>query len=339
MEEKGYLVTEHIKTNRIIYADEAACALTGIAADELLQSDPYKVTEELEVTKIPFDSTHFLWILDTVHNYRQRLTELERSNKALEDALKAAEDANCAKSSFLSNMSHDIRTPMNAIMGMTSIGLAHIDEKLRVQDCLLKIKTASAHLMSLVNDVLDMSRIDSGRMTLNEEEFSIADLIHDIVVIMRPQAMLKNQDLQFDITDIYEENLLGDPLRLRQIIVNIIGNAVKYTQENGNIKVSFSQYKKDGTQNCKADGEKVWLLFICEDNGMGMSREFLQRIFMPFERVKNSTIGKIEGTGLGMSIVKSLVDSMGGNIEVESEEGKGSKFTVRLPVSVTLRSF
>ena len=338
MEEKGYLVTEHIKPNRIIYADEAACALTGIAADELLQSDPYKVTEELEVTKIPFDSTHFLWILDTVNNYRQRLTELERSNKALEDALKAAEEANCAKSSFLSNMSHDIRTPMNAIMGMTSIGLAHIDEKLRVQDCLLKIKTASAHLMSLVNDVLDMSRIDSGRMTLNEEEFSIADLIHDIVVIMRPQAMLKNQDLQFDITDIYEENLLGDPLRLRQIIVNIIGNAVKYTQENGSIKVSFSQYKKDGTQDCEANGEKVWLLFICEDNGMGMSREFLQRIFMPFERVKNSTIGKIEGTGLGMSIVKSLVDSMGGNILVESEEGKGSRFTVRLPISVTLQS-
>lgn len=338
MEEKGYLVTEHTKTNRIIYADEAACALTGIAADELLQSDPYKVTEELEVTKIPFDSTHFLWILDTVHNYMQRLLELERSNKALEDALRAAEDANRSKSSFLSNMSHDIRTPMNAIMGMTSIGLAHIDEKLRVQDCLLKIKTASAHLMSLVNDVLDMSRIDSGRMTLNEEEFSIADLIHDIVVIMRPQAVLKNQDLQFDITDIYEENLLGDPLRLRQIIVNIIGNAVKYTQENGSIKVSFSQYKKDGTQDCEANGEKVWLLFICEDNGMGMSREFLQRIFMPFERVKNSTIGKIEGTGLGMSIVKSLVDSMGGNISVESEEGKGSRFTVRLPISVTLQS-
>ncbi len=338
MEEKGYLVTEHTKTNRIIYADEAACALTGIAADELLQSDPYKVTEELEVTKIPFDSTHFLWILDTVHNYMQRLLELERSNKALEDALRAAEDANRSKSSFLSNMSHDIRTPMNAIMGMTSIGLAHIDEKLRVQDCLLKIKTASAHLMSLVNDVLDMSRIDSGRMTLNEEEFSIADLIHDIVVIMRPQAVLKNQDLQFDITDIYEENLLGDPLRLRQIIVNIIGNAVKYTQENGSIKVSFSQYKKDGTQDCESNGEKVWLLFICEDNGMGMSREFLQRIFMPFERVKNSTIGKIEGTGLGMSIVKSLVDSMGGNISVESEEGKGSRFTVRLPISVTLQS-
>lgn len=338
MEEKGYLVTEHTKTNRIIYADEAACALTGIAADDLLQSDPYKVTEELEVTKIPFDSTHFLWILDTVHNYMQRLLELERSNKALEDALRAAEDANRSKSSFLSNMSHDIRTPMNAIMGMTSIGLAHIDEKLRVQDCLLKIKTASAHLMSLVNDVLDMSRIDSGRMTLNEEEFSIADLIHDIVVIMRPQAVLKNQDLQFDITDIYEENLLGDPLRLRQIIVNIIGNAVKYTQENGSIKVSFSQYKKDGTQDCESNGEKVWLLFICEDNGMGMSREFLQRIFMPFERVKNSTIGKIEGTGLGMSIVKSLVDSMGGNISVESEEGKGSRFTVRLPISVTLQS-
>lgn len=341
MEEKGYLVTEQTKINRIVYADAAACALTGVSAEELLLSDPFEVTKELEVTKIPFDSAHFLWVLDTAYNNRQRLLELERANKALEDALKAAEAANRAKSSFLSNMSHDIRTPMNAIMGMTTIGLAHIDEKVRVQDCLLKIKTASAHLMSLVNDVLDMSRIDSGRMTLNEEEFSIADLIHDIVVIMRPQAAVKNQKLEFDITDIYEENLMGDPLRLRQIIVNIIGNAVKYTQEEGSIKVSFSQYRKSGEHFCQHDescSDAVWFLFICEDNGMGMSGEFLQRIFVPFERVKNSTIGKIEGTGLGMSIVKSLVDSMGGDISVESEEGKGSKFTVRIPISAALQS-
>ncbi len=338
MEEKGYLVTEQTETNRIIYANAAACVLTGFSAEELLLTDPYKVTEELKVTKISFDSTHFLWILDASNNCRKKMTELERTNKALEDALRAAEEANRAKSIFLSNMSHDIRTPMNAIMGMTTIGLSHIDEKVRVQDCLLKIKTASAHLMSLVNDVLDMSRIDSGRMTLNEEEFSIADLIHDIVVIMRPQAALKNQELEFDITDIYEENLLGDPLRLRQIIVNIIGNAVKYTQENGSIKVGFSQYKSESDNSRKSGGEVIWLLFVCEDNGMGMSKEFLQRIFVPFERVKNSTIGKIEGTGLGMSIVKSLVDSMGGDIDVESEEGKGSKFTVRLPISVTLQS-
>ena len=149
------------------------------------------------------------------------MSELEQINAALEEALEAAKAANQAKSVFLSNMSHDIRTPMNAIVGMTSIALSHIDEKARVQDCLLKIKTASMHLMSLVNDVLDMSRIDSGRLALNEEEFSLADLFHDIAVIVRPQAEQKNQMLQIDIGQILEENLIGDSLRLRQIMVNI----------------------------------------------------------------------------------------------------------------------
>jgi len=211
--------------------------------------------------------------------------------------LAAAEAANQAKSRFLSNMSHDIRTPMNAIMGMTAIGLSHIDEKARVQDCLEKIRTASAHLMSLVNDVLDMSRIDSGRMTLSEERFSLADLVHDLAVILRPQAEQKGQELTFEIGRIEEENLVGDPLRLRQILVNIIGNAVKYTQEGGAILVRFAQ---------RLAGEgRVWLDFLCEDNGMGMS------------------------------IVKNLVDSMGGRIEVESQEGKGSRFTVALPLPVS----
>lgn len=254
----------------------------------------------------------------------RRAEELERENAELKQALAAAESANRAKSLFLSNMSHDIRTPMNAIVGMTAIGLSHIDEKARVQDCLEKIRTASSHLMSLVNDVLDMSRIDSGRMVINEERFSLADLVHDVAVIVRPQAAQKKQELTFEIGQIEEENLAGDALRLRQILVNIIGNAVKYTQEGGSILVRFAQRP--------AEEGRVWLDFLCEDNGMGMSEEFLKRIFLPFERVHSGAVNQIEGTGLGMSIVKNLVDSMDGQIAVQSREGEGSRFTVSLPL-------
>lgn len=265
----------------------------------------------------------------------EKLTDaakLEQINAKLTQALEAAEAANRAKSTFLSNMSHDIRTPMNAILGMASIALSHIDEKARVQDCLLKIQTASTHLMSLVNDVLDMSRIDSGRMTINEEAFSLADLVHDIAVIVRPQAQQKGQNLQIEIGQIDRERLLGDPLRLRQIAVNIIGNAVKYTQEGGEIRVRLQQ--RPGEKGASGE-ETVWLDFSCEDNGIGMSSEFLEKVFLPFERVRNTTISKIEGTGLGMAIVKNLVEQMGGRIEVESKEGIGSRFLVTLPFAVS----
>ena len=268
-----------------------------------------------------------------VEEQKKKIAKLERQVGILEEELHSAEEVNKSKSRFLSNMSHDIRTPMNAIMGMTSIGLSHIDEKLRVQDCLNKVQTASTHLMSLVNDVLDMSRIDSGRLVLNEEPFSLADLIHDVSVIIRPQAVQKKQTFQIEIGRIEEENLLGDPLHLRQILVNIIGNAVKYTQEKGEITVSFSQYREEND----TDPEKVWLDFWCKDNGIGMSSEFLERIFVPFERVHNDITRKIEGTGLGMSIVKNLVERMGGGITVESKEGVGSCFTVKLPIGVSLQ--
>ena len=261
------------------------------------------------------------------HTDRTYVEELERDNAELRAALHEAEEANQAKSRFLSNMSHDIRTPMNAIVGMTAIGLSHIDEKARVQDCLNKIQTASSHLMSLVNDVLDMSRIDSGRITLSEEELSLADLVHDVAVIVRPQAERKKQALHIQIADVTAEELVGDSLRLRQILVNIIGNAVKYTQEGGEIQVRFSQ--RPGPEG------RVWLDFSCQDNGMGMSQEFLGKIFLPFERVRSAATRQIEGTGLGMSIVKRLVDTMGGVIAVESQEGKGSRFTVSLPLPVS----
>ena len=261
---------------------------------------------------------------------RAYVEQLERENTALKAALREAEEANQAKSRFLSNMSHDIRTPMNAIVGMTAIGLAHIDEKARVHDCLDKIQTASAHLMSLVNDVLDMSRIDSGRMVLNSEEFSLADLVHDVAVIVRPQAAQKKQSLQLRIDGVREEYLVGDPLRLRQILVNIIGNAVKYTQDGGDIQASFAQRPAPDRKK-----PAVWLDFICQDNGIGMSQEFLERIFLPFERVQNAAVSKIEGTGLGMSIVKRLVDSMEGAITVDSQEGQGSRFQISLPLPIS----
>lgn len=269
-----------------------------------------------------------------LENRDKQVEELEQRIAELEERLSTAEKINQAKSSFLSNMSHDIRTPMNAIMGMTSIGLAHIDEKARVQDCLNKIQTASMHLMSLVNDVLDMSRIDSNRLTLSEEAFSLADLIHDISVIVRPQAARKNQQMEIGIERIEQEDLVGDELHLRQILVNIIGNAVKYTPDGGKIEILFSERQ---TEACGADEpaqKKVWFCFECRDNGIGMSEDFLKRIFIPFERVHNEITSKIEGTGLGMSIVKNLVERMGGQIAVESKEGEGSCFTVNIPIAV-----
>lgn len=336
-EKKGYLVVEQSQNDpsSILFADKEACTLTGLTIEDLQTANPVQATKNLSITKITLDKTHELWILDTLPNPQSRLAELEQINATLKDALREAEEVNQAKSSFLSNMSHDIRTPMNAIMGMTAIGLSHIDEKPRVQDCLLKIKTTSTHLMSLVNDVLDMSRIDSGRMTLNEEPFSLADLIHDITVIVRPQAAQKNHNLQIEIGQIYEENLLGDPLRLRQILVNIIGNAIKYTLKNGEIYVYFKQYYAKPLPSKQQKNSVIWLDFLCKDNGMGMSQEFLERIFVPFERVNNAATNKIEGTGLGMSIVKNLVDRMGGQITVESQEGSGSSFHIEVPITIS----
>ena len=275
-------------------------------------------------------SSHLEELKKTNAALSREVERLTQANSALEQALAEAQAANQAKSRFLSNMSHDIRTPMNAIVGMTAIGLAHIDEKARVHDCLGKIQTASAHLMSLVNDVLDMSRIDSGRITLSEEAFSLADLVHDVAVIVRSQAVQKNQSIQIDIGDILEENLIGDPLRLRQILVNIIGNAVKYTPDGGHIQICFSQSSAPDLQGRPA----VRMVFSCRDDGIGMTPEFLQRIFLPFERVSSAAVNKIEGTGLGMSIVKKLVDAMGGVISVESEEDKGSLFRVELPLLI-----
>ncbi len=326
MKETAYLIIKSINNQLSVeYADDEAVKIIGndVFSNENVLDNLSDYG--LDVSIIKLNDNRELWKLENKDLKIKKEEEKSKADLDLKAALHQAEAANKAKSAFLSNMSHDIRTPMNAIIGMTAIGLSHIDEKARVQDCLLKIQNASSHLMCLINDVLDMSRIDSGRLTIAQDNFSIADLVHDVMIMMRPQAAKKNQNLKIEIGKIYCENLFGDALHLRQIMVNIIGNAVKYTLENGNISVSISQYYLSD------NSKKVWLSFKCSDTGIGMNEDFLKRIFLPFERELNSTTEKIEGTGLGMSIVKNLVDSMGGDIKVESKEGEGSVFTLHIP--------
>ncbi len=248
---------------------------------------------------------------------------LLQENERLKEQLKQAEAANTAKEVFLSNMSHDIRTPMNAIVGMTALAQKHIDEKVRVADALSKIETASGHLLSLINDVLDTSRLNSGRMKLSSDRFSLSDLLHEITIIVRPLADQKHHTWQLIADDIEMESFYGDALQLRQIIVNIVNNAIKYTEDGGRVTLRVSE---------KLDGDLCRLNFECEDNGVGMSPDFLKRVFEPFERVNNSTVSRIEGTGLGMSIVKKLVDAMGGDVSVQSTLGVGTTVTVSVPL-------
>ena len=258
------------------------------------------------------------------HNSKATEAVLRHEIETLKRELSEARSANAAKEAFLSSMSHDIRTPMNAIIGMTALARKHIDEKSRVLDALSKIDTAGAHLLGLINDVLDMSRINSGRMKLTPAPFAVSDLLHDLQIIVRPQMDQKHHSWRLSAENIEQEILIGDALRLRQIYVNIISNAVKYTPSGGRIESCFSEETEDG---------RCSLLFRCEDNGIGMTPEFLSRIFEPFERAESSATGGIEGTGLGMSIVRSLVQAMDGDIQIDSEHGRGTAVSIRIPLA------
>lgn len=253
-----------------------------------------------------------------------RRKELQ-SQRALKDALDAAMFANQAKSDFLSRMSHDIRTPMNAIIGMTAIAGAHLDDTERVKDSLAKISASSRHLLGIINDILDMSKIESGKASLNEEDFNLSDLLTNLFDMVRPQVRERKHELKVYIHDIKHEDVVGDPLRIQQVFVNIMSNAIKYTPEGGVITVSVSENEKLIPKT-----ETACYEFIFEDNGIGMPPEFLSKIFEPFERVEDLRTSKIQGTGLGMAITKNIVNMMGGQIDIESEVGKGSKFTVTI---------
>ena len=246
-------------------------------------------------------------------------------NQALSDAVAAAETANRAKSTFLSNMSHDIRTPMNAIIGFTTLALSNIDDKERVKDYLAKTLASSNHLLSLINDVLDMSRIESGKIHLEEVEVNLSDVLHDLKTIVSGKIYAKQLELYMDATDVTDEDVYCDKTRLNQILLNLLSNAIKFTPAGGTVSVRVRQLagKVHGCGQYE---------FRIKDNGIGMSPEFAKKIFEPFERERTSTVSRIQGTGLGMAITKNIVDMMGGTIEVQTAQGKGSEFIICLPL-------
>ncbi len=248
---------------------------------------------------------------------REQFAELE---KAREEAV----SANKAKSEFLSNMSHDIRTPMNAIVGMSAIATANIDNVQQVQNCLRKITLSSKHLLGLINDVLDMSKIESGKMTLNMDQVSLREVVEGIVNIVQPQIKEKNQQFEVIINDIMTENVCCDSVRLNQILLNFLSNAIKFTPEGGKIQLSMEE------EESSRGKDWVRIHLMVKDNGIGMSEEFSRKIFDSFTREDSARVQKIQGTGLGMAITKYIVDAMGGTIDVKSEHGKGTEFHVEL---------
>lgn len=262
---------------------------------------------------------------------KKEITESVRKQReqtqALQDALMQAQHANRAKTTFLSNMSHDIRTPMNAIIGFTTIAVSHIDNKDQVRDCLQKVLSSSNHLLSLINDILDMSRIESGKVQIKEQDCNISELMHNLVNIIQPQVKAKQLELFIDTFEIVNEDVIADALKLNQVFINLLSNAVKYTPAGGSI--AFRIMQKTTFRHGYGD-----YVFIIKDNGIGMSSEFVEHIFEPFERESTVTQSGIQGTGLGMAITKNIVEMMGGEIHVESEVGKGSTFTVEISLKL-----
>ncbi len=269
----------------------------------------------------------FAVLLWTFIRYRHKTNQFnaaqKKTNAALADALNAANAANNAKTSFLSNMSHDIRTPMNGIVGMTAIAAAHIDDKARVEDCLTKITSSSKHLLGLINEVLDMSKIESGKIDLNEEPCNLCELMDDLLTLNKPQANAKNQDITVHVLDVFHEDVIGDGLRLQQVFTNLVSNAIKYTPNGGKIEITL-------LEKPSSSSKLAWYEFIVEDNGIGMSESYLPHVFDAFTRADESTANETQGTGLGMPIARNIARMMDGDIAVESTLGKGSKFTASL---------
>ena len=261
-------------------------------------------------------------------NVDEQTREAMAQNQLLADALAQAQHANVAKTNFLSSMSHDIRTPMNAIIGFTSMALRHFDNQAQVKDSLEKVLSSSNHLLGLINDILDMSRIDSGRVEIQEQECNLSELVHSLIHIIQPQITAKQQIFNIDAFQVKNEYVHADQLKVNQVLINILSNAVKYTPATGTIFFRISQFDSDKPGYAKYE-------FRVKDNGMGMSKEFLKHIFDPFERdLSNTKTLGIQGTGLGMTITKKMVELMDGKIEVESELDKGSEFIVTLELKL-----
>ncbi len=261
-------------------------------------------------------------------NIDDRVQAETEQREKLRDALMLAETANNAKTQFLSSMSHDIRTPMNAIIGMTTLASKHLDDKEYMKSCLSKMALASNHLLTLINDVLDISKVESGKMSLNPIVFSMADTVTNLVNIVRQQVSAKGLKFDVRVHNIKKEHLFADELRLNQIFINILSNAVKYTPEGGYVSMDISEEFIAGVS------DRVRVIYVVKDTGIGMSKEFQEHMFESFSRANPEQFGDVQGSGLGLTISKTMIDMMGGTIECESEPGKGSTFTVVLELPI-----
>ena len=253
--------------------------------------------------------------------------ELKRQQKILQDALLVAQKANDAKRDFLSRMSHEIRTPMNAIIGMSAVAFNYLDDKKRTADCLSKITFSSKHLLMLLNDVLDMSKIENGKLNIHQELFDLKNLVTSLADINYGLATAKGLAFEIVISGFKDELLLGDSMRVNQILLNLLSNAIKFTPKGGSVRLEIRMLR--------SASDKIWLRFIVKDSGIGMKKEFLEHLYEPFEQADNGIARKYGGTGLGMAITKNLVAIMDGTIEVESQEGAGTTFMVDLPFGVS----
>ncbi len=312
----GYLLKRFVDGQQEIVLDYWTHDLSG---HEFCARQAFYLTRD--------DVSGDVMVMSVVRDITSQVIEQREQTKALQDALMLARHANEAKSTFLSNMSHDIRTPMNAIIGFTTIAASHLDNKSQVRDCLAKVLSSSNHLLSLINDILDMSRIESGKMQIKEQECNISELMHNLVNIIQPQVKAKQMQLFIDTFDVTNEDIIADPLKLNQVFINLLGNAVKYTPAGG--MISFRLTQKPAFRHGWAD-----YVFEVRDNGAGMAEEFVKHIFEPFTRESTTTQSGIQGTGLGMAITKNIIEMMNGTIEVESAPDQGTCFTVTLTLKI-----
>ncbi|MBQ3669950.1 MAG: response regulator [Treponema sp.] len=303
---------------------------------ELDTNDSYAVDVACAIDGEVFNKRFMFYVVDREADFylllKSDTTELIRKqqeqNKRLSDALAEAKYANEAKSTFLSNMSHDIRTPMNAIIGFTTLALQSQKSPEKISEYLGKIQVSSNHLLSLINDVLEMSRIESGKIELDEQPCNLPEILHDLNTIIIAQVESKQQELHMDALNVTDENILCDRLRLNQVLLNLLSNAVKYTPNGGKISVRIAQVG-EASESSPSERRALYEIHV-KDNGIGMSPAFAEHVFEAFEREKTSTVSGIQGTGLGMAITKKIVDLMGGTIRVETSPGKGSEFIVRV---------
>ncbi len=323
--------------NFIWMVNDGTICLIGYVPMEAIQQEGETVNNNIFIVIFVMAGAFFLCCILYYLNQRQqrkimeeREAEREQHNKQLTEALHAAQLASNAKTTFLSNMSHDIRTPMNAVIGFTTLLAKDAENPDKVREYTKKIMASGQHLLGLINDILEVSKIESGKLVLTEEEFALADLISSIDAIIRSMAGEKDQEFHVEITDIEHEHFIGDETRINQILINLLSNAVKYTQKGGNIWLRIIGLKQHS-------GQFERIRIEVEDDGYGMTQEYLKTIFDVFTRAENSTTNKVQGTGLGMAITKNIVELMGGIIEVFSEVDKGSLFRVEVELGISER--